>query len=360
MTNILSIATSVPSFKHKQKSILDFMQKMYSLAYEDARKLGFLYNQSDIEYRYSLIEDFSNSKEAWTFIPINNEQTFPNLEARMELYNKESLVLSTQAIENCINNILNVNDVTHLITVSCTGMSAPGLDLAIVEAMDMPSTVQRTSVNFMGCYAAIHALKMAFQIAESTPNANIVIVATELCTLHFQKEYSVDGASSSMLFADGCAAVLISNNKNFNALAALKFFFSKVNFSGKKDMAWQLSSQGFLMTLTGYIPQFIEADIETLVNEALQNAHLTKQQITHWCIHPGGKKIIDVIQKKLQLSDEDVKYSRTILKQYGNMSSPTILFVLNEILQDIKNDHAIIFGIAFGPGLTMETFIAVK
>jgi predicted naringenin-chalcone synthase len=125
-------------------------------------------------------------------------------------------------------------------------------------------------------------------------------------------------------------------------------------------MAWEISSSGFLMTLSGYIPQLIEHDIEALLQNALQQNQLTKEDITHWCIHPGGRKIVDVIEQKLQLAASDLQYSRQVLRDYGNMSSPTILFVLKAMMDNSIAAGSNIFGVAFGPGLTMETFTATK
>jgi predicted naringenin-chalcone synthase len=239
-------------------------------------------------------------------------------------------------------------------------MSAPGLDLEIMETLQLSPTLFRTSINFMGCYAAIHGLKLAKLICDTEPDAQVVLVATELCTLHFQQEYNLENASSSLLFADGSAAVLVNNNSTHPKALQIESFYSRVAFQGKKDMAWEISSQGFLMTLSGYIPQLIKEDIETLVSEALENKGLAVADIPYWCIHPGGKKIVDVIEQKLSLTSTQTKYAREILAGYGNMSSPTILFVLKEIMaSEIKHNEKI-FGIAFGPGLTMETFLCKK
>ena len=359
MAEIISIATEVPKYCHRQKDIIHFMSKVYGLDEIEKRKLSFLYNHSDIETRYSVIDDYSQPEELWDFIPNHNENGFPSLEARMRIYDKEALVLSLGAIQKCIDGIIKANEITHLITVSCTGMSAPGLDLQIAEALDLSPNLFRTSVNFMGCYAAIHALKLAKFICDAEPNANVVIADTELCTLHFQQEYTADNAASSLLFADGSAAVLVSNNaKSPNALS-LNGFFSQVAYKGKKDMAWELSSKGFLMTLSGYVPQLIEEDIDSLVASSLCHHKLTKDDITHWCIHPGGKKILQAIEDKLHLQKDDLCYSRTVLSKYGNMSSSTILFVLKDMMNNLHS-KANIFGVAFGPGLTMETFLASK
>ena len=359
MADIISIATAVPSFCHKQKNILHFMQDAYGLNDVEKRKLSFLYSMSGINTRYSVVEDYGIDKAGWTFIP-TDKTAFPSLEKRMAVYQQHAMPLSKQAIEKCIDGKINATQITHLITVSCTGMAAPGLDLELMEAMDLPTTIYRTSVNFMGCYAAIHALKMAKMICDSTPNSNVIIVTTELCTLHFQQEYNLDNAASSLLFADGSAAVLVSNCvASANALS-LQNFYSKVAFRGKNDMSWQLGSKGFLMTLSGYVPQLIEEDIALLVDEALEQQHINKSEVTHWCIHPGGKRIVDCIQKKLSLSDADVQYSRNVLANYGNMSSATVLFVLKEMMDDNNASPKNIFGVAFGPGLTMETFIVSK
>jgi predicted naringenin-chalcone synthase len=361
LTNIVSIATAVPSYQHQQESILQFMQNMYGLDVDGKRKLAFLYHQSHIRTRYSCVADYGAPKSEWTFIPPTEAINFPSIDVRMQRYQAAALPLSVDAITQCIEGIITPNDITHLITVSCTGMSAPGLDLQVAEAMQLSPNIFRTSVNFMGCYAAIHGLKLAKMICDSTTTkANVVVVCTELCTLHFQKAFTPDNAASSLLFADGSAAVLLSNTITTDKRLTLQNFYSQIAYQGKKDMAWEISSNGFLMTLSGYIPQLIEQDIETLLHNALQQNHLTKDDITHWCVHPGGRKIVDVIEQKLQLAASDLQYSRQVLRDYGNMSSPTILFVLKAMMDEPIASGATIFGVAFGPGLTMETFIATK
>jgi predicted naringenin-chalcone synthase len=236
-------------------------------------------------------------------------------------------------------------------------MSAPGLDLELLELLQLPGTTHRTSVNFMGCYAAIHGLKLADAFCKADPKANVLIVCTELCTLHFQKEYTADNITSSLLFADGAAAVVVSGNNNQEGLH-IDHFYSMVSFGGKKDMAWELSSKGFLMTLSGYIADLIGRDINQLVDDALDTAGLTKKDITHWCIHPGGKKILESIHKSLGFTNGQLQHSYDTLRDYGNMSSPTVLFVLQNIWKALQSKGSErVFGAAFGPGLTMETFI---
>lgn len=327
------------------------------LGENDARKLAFLYKHSEIENRYSVLDDFAKSEYEWNFL---KPDFTPSLDDRMKLFQQYAPALSVAAITNTVEGFIDPGEITHLITVSCTGMSAPGLDLQIAEALQLKSNLFRTSVNFMGCYAAIHALKMAQMICDSSVKANVMIVCTELCTIHFQQQYTLDNAASSLLFGDGSAAVLVSNTINSPNSLTLKSFYSEVCYKGKEDMSWQLSNNGFLMKLSAYIPQLIHEDIAALVDKALKHGNLGKDEITHWCIHPGGKKILEVIKQQLLLGVEDLSCSRKVLSEYGNMSSPTILFVLKEIMEGTQHKPANIFGVAFGPGLTMETFIASK
>jgi predicted naringenin-chalcone synthase len=361
LSKIISIATEVPGYKHEQEHILKFMQNVYAMNEQDKRKMKFLYRQSAIKTRYSVLPDYSLQANDWVFYPASeNLDPFPNLELRMKWFNDTAPLLSINAIKKCIAGKINADEITHLITVSCTGMSAPGLDLQVMEALELPKNIFRTSVNFMGCYAAIHALRLADSLCHENKNAKVVIVCTELCTLHFQKENTVDNITSSLLFGDGSAAVLVTNNDHQKEGLTIKDFYSEVAFKGKKDMSWELSSSGFLMTLSGYVADLIEEDFNSLVQNALQHARLEKDDISHWCIHPGGKKILTAIEKSISLAEDSLSESYNVLRDYGNMSSPTILFVLKEMMDQLdkeKRKKTNIFGAAFGPGLTMETFI---
>lgn len=357
MSKIISIGTAVPAYKHEQSAILDFMQRVYALDENDKRKLKYLYRQGGINTRYSVIPDYSLPAAEWAFYsPTENLEPFPKLEKRMQWYQQHAAPLSLAAINKCIEKY-EEHTITHLITVSCTGMSAPGLDLELLELLNLPATTFRTSVNFMGCYAAIHALKIADAFCKSDKKANVLIICTELCTLHFQKEHTVDNMTSSMLFADGAAAVLVSGNEEQEGLT-IDNFYSMVSLKGKKDMAWELSSKGFLMTLSSYVAEMIEEDFDVLVQEALASANLNKNDITQWCIHPGGKRILEAVHKSLGFTNGQLQPCYDVLKDYGNMSSPTVLFVLERIMTTLnKKQKNTIFGAAFGPGLTMETFI---
>ena len=334
------------------------MQKVYAGTEADNRKLRFLYQQSGIQQRYSVIADYSRNIHEWKFYPQSeNLEPFPSLEQRMAVFNKQAPLLSVDAIRNCLDGICGHREITHLITVSCTGMSAPGLDLQVMELMDLQKNIFRTSVNFMGCYAAIHALKLADALCNGNSNAKVLIVCTELCTLHFQREATMDNIASSLLFGDGSAAVLVMPDKGDESGLNISGFYSEVIPKGRRDMAWELSSSGFLMTLSGYIPELIEEDFAAIVERSLQAGSFPIKDVSHWCIHPGGKRILEAIQHCVGLDKEQLKQSYQILNEYGNMSSATILFVLKEMMQE-KTRGKRVFGAAFGPGLTVETFTA--
>lgn len=364
MSKIIAIGTAVPAFKHRQEAILQFMQQVYAFTEPDKRKLRFLYHQSAIQTRYSVIPDYSRPLSEWKFYPqAEHLDPFPSLEYRMTWYHKYAAPLSVAAIRDCLDGKIRKQDITHLITVSCTGMSAPGLDLQLMELLELPRHTDRSSVNFMGCYAAIHAMKTADAICAQQPTAQVLIVCTELCTLHFQREATTDNIASSLLFGDGSAALVITGDQHPSRGLQFVQFYSEVIPKGKKDMAWELSSSGFLMTLSGYIPDLLQEDFNGLVERALNKSNHRLEDITHWCIHPGGKKILEAVHRALQLHNGALDNCYEVLKEYGNMSSPTILFILKKILHQLvhpavapQQQH--LFAAAFGPGLTMETFIA--
>jgi len=358
LSKIISIGLALPPYKHKQDDILKFMQLVYAMNNNDNRKLKYLYHHSGIDHRYSVIPDYSLGVNDWEFYPqTENLEPFPSLEHRISLFNKTAGTLSVTAIQECIHGAGD-NEITHLVTVSCTGMSAPGLDLQVMELMDLPKNIYRTSVNFMGCYAAIHGLKMADAICNSEKNAKVMIVCTELCTLHFQKEPTIDNIASSLLFGDGAAAVLVTGDEYNKKGLKLDQFYSEVITKGKKDMAWELSSTGFLMTLSGFIPELLEEDFNPLVTRALEKAGISRNEIARWCVHPGGRRILDAIHRSLSFANGDLKYSYETLSEVGNLSSATILFVLKKIMNSGLTTGQRVFAAAFGPGLTMETFVA--
>lgn len=362
MSVIAQIATAVPAFQHQQAHLAEYMCDLLPWEKKEKEKLKLMYGRSGIELRHSVLPDFSKQTSETPFFSIDTAKP-RSLEDRMHLFQELAPDLCAKAIVECLSENVKLSDITHLITVSCTGMSAPGLDIDLVQKLGLSTNIHRTSVNFMGCYAALHALKQADYICQSDSDAVVVVVCVELCSLHFQLEDDMDNITANVLFADGAAAALVvsdavAQRKDLHGFGIRKFH-SQLSLNGRNDMAWRLSSTGFLMTLSAYIPQLVESGVQDLFENAIRQMKISKDEISHWAIHPGGRKILDTVQKELDLPLNALTSSFEILKNYGNMSSPTILFVLRDIWDnrvDVSKPE-ITFALAFGPGLTMESVL---
>ncbi|MBA3706451.1 MAG: type III polyketide synthase [Bacteroidetes bacterium] len=358
MSKIISIGTAVPEHHTKQSVILEFMHAAYDNDVA-SRKLNALFTHSGISSRYSVIPDFDKSKGEHIFF--NGTPSKATIKNRLTVFEEKAVPLAMEAILNCFEKIDATADtfnITHLITVSCTGISAPGIDSAIMKQLNLPDDIYHTSVNFIGCNAAFHALKIADMITKTDDKANVLVVCVELCTLHFQPKNDHDNLLSNTIFGDGAAAVIIRsdtyNNNNYPSLA-INGFFSLLLNEGKNLMGWNVTPINFEMILDSKIPEFIGDKVENILKRASLKFNIFPETISKWAIHPGGKKIVDTIKKELQLNDEDMQYSYKVLEEYGNMSSPTILFVLNELMQADHNKNETIFALGFGPGLSIET-----
>jgi alpha-pyrone synthase len=361
---IHAIGTAVPENCIDQQQIADFMCEALKLNETEARKLKVLYRHTKINKRHSVIGDYLKSNGAYTFFPNTVDlEPFPTILRRMLEYRKHALPLALKAIYNCFENTGETikNEITHLITVSCTGMYAPGLDIDIVQSLGLNGHVKRTCINFMGCYGAFNALKLADSICNAEDDAKVLIVSVELCTLHFQKKISDNNLLSNALFADGAAAVLVQgNNQNPHSLSLkLKSFYCDLFPEGKEDMEWNIGDFGFEMVLTPNVPKIVKKGIKELIDKLLNINDLSMNNIDFYAMHPGGKAILEAIETALNINQNDNKFAYDVLANYGNMSSATVLFVLKNLLDQAsesdKNKN--ILSCAFGPGLTLESMI---
>jgi predicted naringenin-chalcone synthase len=359
---ICGIGTANPPNKIPQMQVADFMATALQMDEQDTRKLKALYRMSGIGQRYSVLEDFTRQNGDYTFFPNTQDlEPFPTVQQRMDVYRKHALDLSEQAVRNCLEQLSNVAlpDLTHLITVSCTGMYAPGLDIELVERLELNSCVQRTAVNFMGCYAAFNAIKLADAICKADPSARVMLVCTEICTIHFQKHPEQDHLVSNALFGDGAAAVLMQGQPCQEVSLELQSFHCDLAPAGKRDMAWHIGDTGFEMTLSSYVPDLIKNGIKQLTERLLQGLRTTVSEIKLFAIHPGGRRILEVIEQELGMTRDDNRFAYRVLHEFGNMSSATVLFVLKDLMASLtaqqKNEPVLSF--AFGPGLTLESML---
>ncbi|MBX2941025.1 MAG: type III polyketide synthase [Cyclobacteriaceae bacterium] len=361
MGYITSIGTSNPLHKFRQSQIADFMIKAMQLNREEAQQLKVLYRATGIETRYTVLEDYGNP-ELYKFFPNSkNFEPFPSTKSRMELYQHQAINISKDAVFNCLKGLHDFNnkEITHLIVVSCTGMFAPGLDLALVNELRLNATIQRTSINFMGCYAAFNAIRVADSFCSQSSNAKVLIVCTELCSIHFQKENTEDNKLANAIFADGSAALLLESLPRKSKSLKVGKSFCDIALSGIDEMAWSIGDFGFEMKLSTYVPEVIRHGIKILTASLLVANQIKMTDIDYYAIHPGGKKILEAVESELSLKKSDNRFSYSVMKKHGNMSSPTVLFVLQEIYQQLSpQDHnKKILSFGFGPGLTFESLI---
>ena len=358
MSRVISIGTAVPSYQTNQVEILEFMKQ----AYADpliARKLSVLFAHSGISTRNSVLPDFNVKDEAGFF---QSADGVPDVLERQDQFKLKVIPLAMAAIEDsfqAVHPVLDKKDVTHLITVTCTGLYSPGIDTAIIHELSLRPDIMHTSVNFQGCNAAFPAMQMADIIARSDEDALVMVVCVELCTLHFQSKPADDYLVSNTIFGDGAAVVLVTSDEQARkcklAGFEIKGFYSWLLHQGKDLLGWNISPRAFEMILDAALPELIGEHVETVLEKAFMHYKISRDQIQFWAVHPGGKRILDSFRKKIKLEREDLKYSYSVLDNHGNMSSPTILFVLQAIWKTHPKVGEKIVALGFGPGLSIDT-----
>lgn len=350
---IQGIATAVPEYRNKQSEIENFMLQVVG---KDDRQKGFIrkiYEGSSIDTRYSVIPDYRLPTAERTFFPKNDElEPVPTTAQRNAQFCVEANNLSSLAVRKLLDQLPGYapHRITHLITVSCTGFSAPGFDYHLVKEFELAASIHRFHIGFMGCFAAFPALKLAQSLVRSTPGAQVLIVDVEACTLHFQKDFQPDIVVANALFADGAAAILVSETPG---PIQLHDFRSHLIPGSEDDMAWIIGETGFDMKLSSYVPRLIEGNISAVLDRLFADSGWTRDELALWAVHPGGRAILDKTAKALGLDPSALDVSYQTLRNYGNMSSVTIFFVLKEILE--RHAKGKLFACAFGPGLTVES-----
>jgi alpha-pyrone synthase len=353
MSYITAIGTATPPHQFSQSAIADFMVKAMHLDEEEARKLRALYRATGIESRYSVLADYGRSGD-YEFYPNSGDLSpMPSTKKRLEFFRKHAVELSCASARDVMEK-LSPKDVTHLVVVSCTGLYAPGLDIDLIKALGLRPDIQRTCVNFMGCYAAFNALKLADSFCGNQPDAKVLIICTELCSLHFQNGNTQDNMLANALFGDGSASLLVEGKPRKGLNLKPEVFRCDLAMDGEEDMAWTVGDLGFEMKLSSYVPDIIQRGIKALTAKLLNGV-----DVSYFAIHPGGKRILEVIEKELGLSHSQNVHAYNVLKSYGNMSSATVVFVLEELCRNLNGvDHnKKILSFAFGPGLTMESML---
>ncbi len=351
MSYLTAFGTSNPDICIKQTDVVEFMIGAHGLNEKEAHELRVLYRATGINQRFTTIPDYSGEKREF-FNEAVDLEPFPTTKERNERYRKYALTIAENAARECLVGH-RFKDITHLITISCTGLYAPGLDIELIENLGLDKGVERTAINYMGCYAAFNALKTADYICRAEPNSRVLVVAVEMCTLHFQKENTEDNLLANALFGDGGAAVLVEASVGSKGIELRKFRNALLS-RNRDEMAWTIGDHGFNMKLSAYVPDAIKTAINPLLEELDEG-----NEFDLYAIHPGGRRILTVVEEQLAITKNQNAPAHHVLRNYGNMSSPTILFVLKEIFDALESidDGKSLLGFAFGPGLTLESLI---
>jgi predicted naringenin-chalcone synthase len=357
---LIDITTASPPYKVDQSLATEELKKRMAVTPVTGRMIDMASHHSGIAQRYFVIPDGESGTEK-KFYSNSAGYISPDTKTRMSEYEHWSKELTGNAVAEILsNNNVSANDVERLITISCTGFFAPGLDYYLIDRFKFPASVKRTNIGFMGCAASLIGFNTVLESMSQlrTSNGKTLLVSVELCSLHLQTEPSRDNILANMIFADGCGAALFDNSPSASKGLELLSTSSHLFKNSAEYMGWKIGNFGFEMMLSSDLPKIILNDAAPALKNILAKHNLSTEQISHWVLHPGGRAILDSLQNGLNISDEKMIPSRTVLKNYGNLSSASILFVLKELMKNtvMKNDE-LVCAVAFGPGLTMEVAI---
>lgn len=345
------IATAVPA-NDVHQAFLSFARA--SLTDPRARRVfDRMADRSGVRHRFSTLVPAPFDGPALDTTDFYRRGAFPSTARRMQAYEEQATDLAVQAVEK-----LAPGRITHLIVASCTGFTAPGLDQRLAERLALGLNLQRTLVGFMGCYAAVPALRLAHQAVKADPTARVLVVALELCTLHLQETDDIETVLSFLIFGDGAAACLVTAEPHG---IALESFHATTIPDTQDHITWRIGDQGFDMHLSGKVPGAISTALRHEADRNDDDGMLQgrkPEDIALWAVHAGGRTVLDAVEQGLRLPTTALDTSRAVLNDVGNVSSATLGFVLQRMLVAPNPTPAPIPGmaIAFGPGLCAETF----
>jgi predicted naringenin-chalcone synthase len=317
-----------------------------------------LYRRTEIQRRGSVLLKHKETSISNFFpSPTSDHDRGPSTAERMACYERFAKELSTSSCRQTLDNSgINPESITHLITVSCTGFAAPGFDINLVKELGLPPTVYRTHIGFMGCHGTMNALRVAQGFIANDQKAHVLLCATEVCSIHFQYGREPGDVVANSLFADGAASLIMKQSVSrtpAQSAATYTDSFSYIVPNSETAMTWRIENNGFSMTLSAEVPLLIEEHLQRLLKDWLGKHNLTVDQIGSWAVHPGGPRILSAVEHSLGLPSDALVASRDILAEYGNMSSPTVLFIIQRLLAKQKSRFPCVV-LAFGPGLTIE------
>ena len=355
---IMSLASTPPNFSLGQMGTAEFAVPLCCESEDQERLLRVLYRRTRIRERGSVLMDETTGRPNHEFFHLRSVHgdRGPTTAARMGRFERHAGEMAVRASREAVERAgVGAGQITHLITVSCTGFYAPGIDYDIIKGLGLNSDVERVQVGFMGCHAALNAIRVGSAFVESNRNARVLIASVELCTLHFQYGWDSDQVVSNSLFADGAGALVgcfaDAPDEVPGSWTAVRNGSRLV--AGSADaMTWRIGDHGFQMTLSAQVPDLIRRELASYLDSWLGEFGLSRGDVKTWAIHPGGPRILAAAEQALGLPPSAVQASREVLAGHGNMSSATMIFLLERLVGKGAERPCVALG--FGPGLTIE------
>lgn len=354
---LLGIATAVPPYSMEQEEAARLAKSLYARNPKTSRLLETVYGRTQIRKRGSvLLKDGKDQRPQQSFFPPAQGEfdQGPTTKERMERYAKEAGTLALASARQALEESgRRAGEITHLVTLSCTGFEAPGFDVTLIRKLGLNPGMARTHIGFMGCHGAINGLRVAQALVDASPSSLVLLSSVELCSLHFSYAWDREKIVVNGLFADGSGAVVGAwEGEGSNGFWKLKATGSTLFPDSEEAMSWQIGNHGFEMALSSKVPDLIAAHLKPWLEGWLASQGLTLSKIRSWAIHPGGPRVLDSVSQSLGLSREATSASREILAEFGNMSSATTLFILHRLR--CQGAPRPCLALAFGPGLAVE------
>lgn len=362
--DVLGLGVSSPNGHVSQEVACEAMLQSCCDSDEQRALMTAIYGRAGVVERGSvLIQSALNGageEEEFFFGPRQHpDDRGPTTEERMRKYDDHALTLALDSCRQAVRRArIEPGRITHLVTVSCSGFSAPGFDIGLIEELGLSPETSRTHVGFMGCHGAFNGLRVAKGYAEADPEAVVLVCSVELCSLHHHYGWSMDKVIANGLFADGSGAAVCRAMRDSDRREGpyrLLGNGSCLLDGTRRMMSWRIGNHGFEMTLSQKVPSIIEERLAGWMQGFLARHGLTVPDVKGWAIHPGGPRILDACATALELSEDDLTPAREVLARHGNMSSATILFVLERLMQEPMEGPVVALG--FGPGLTIEAML---
>jgi predicted naringenin-chalcone synthase len=356
--SILGMGTALPRHAITQQAAATIAARLCRADDAQARRLQKLYRLTGVRRRHSIVLEDDDSEVQVGFYPDAQHDTDagPAIARRMARYEKAAPQLAEEAARKALETgAMPPSAITHIVTVTCSGFMSPGVDVHIMDRLGLLPTTERTQVGFMGCHGALNGLRVARGFVESDPDARVLLVAVELCSIHYQYGWDTERNVANALFADGAAAMVLGNCEETGSGWRGTHTGSCLLPDSRDAMTWRIRDHGFVMTLSAEVPDLIRTHLRTWIESFLAQRNLTLDQVRSWAVHPGGPAILKSVQHALGLEREALNVSWDTLKEFGNMSSPTVLFILQTLMRQEAPRPCLALG--FGPGLVAEAVL---